>query len=228
MTRSLVNAIRNIFSNSPPVRQARAAFHIARSLYRKNFARKETEIPDDVKTYARITATAYNNHNDRPEVIDGYEYFEPLSTDRIAVYKNDFEVVMASRGTVLSYTDVRNDLRILVGESFGPDNERVRELVQYGQIIQDTFPNHSLVVVGHSLGATLANTVSDMLNARGYLFNIGSSPYQSRTPCRLCKYWVIDSDPISLSALSIVRNKQIYILEKQKPNLSSHTIHQFT
>lgn len=224
----LGSAIRNLIFDSPPVRQLSAAFHIMRTLWRRNFVKKETEIPFHVQTYARMCEASYQHPDDRSRNIDGNDYLHGLSSERVAVYLSDTEIILAIRGTVVSLSDLRNDVQILTGRNFTDDNPRIRDLIETARILDSHYGEQQLVLTGHSLGATIANTVADELKARAYMFNPGSSPYGSRVPCRLCHYWVVNTDAISISALSLVHNKQIYLIEKQKPDLSSHTIQQFT
>lgn len=224
----LGSAIISLISNSPPVRQLSAAFHIMRTLWRRNFVKKEDNVPFHVQTYARMCEAAYKYPDDRPRDIDGYTYLHGLSSERLCIYLSDTELVLAVRGTVVSVSDVRNDVQILTGRNFTDDNPRIRDLIETAKILTGHYVDKQLVLTGHSLGATIANTVADELKARAYMFNIGASPYGSRIPCRLCHYWVVNTDAISISALSLVHNKQIYLIEKQKPDLSSHTIRQFT
>eukprot|EP00965_Chrysotila_dentata_P075732 2502298-Pleurochrysis_carterae.AAC.1 len=86
------------------------------------------------------------------------------------------EIVLALRGTSpLNAEDLTLDARILAGSSL-ENTYRYSEARDVVRALRTQYPEASLSVVGHSLGATLARTLSENEGVRAYAFNEGSSP----------------------------------------------------
>tara|TARA_B110000211_G_C14063377_1_gene546612 strand:+ start:195 stop:851 length:657 start_codon:yes stop_codon:yes gene_type:complete len=118
---------------------------------------------------AKLTAVAYSNNR---MSFNGYKYIEEFSTAETAVYQKNDTVYISFRGTS-NLKDVVTDVKLIKGE------ERTTNRFQKSYKLAQDFKakGFKVVVVGHSMGATIGFTIGERdPTIEVYGFNIGSTP----------------------------------------------------
>ena len=134
--------------------------------------------PLDKKTAAKLAELAYEtSHDRRREVADrlGYTYDKGFSTDEAQVYlhRAGGRPVIAFRGTVPTrLDDLRADADVLKGSY---DHRRFREGREKARAVRGAY-GQVPVLVGHSLGGTIADHVARNEGMDAVVFNPGVSP----------------------------------------------------
>lgn len=128
-----------------------------------------------VQENAELANLAYTNPEERPDMMGGFKKVEPLSDDRIAVYKDDTskKINVGFRGTA-NATDIGTDITAVIGGSRGtnPYFQRAEGVIE--QLKKDN-PDYSITVAGHSLGGTVAKYVAERNpDIRAFGYNTGS------------------------------------------------------
>jgi hypothetical protein len=109
-----------------------------------------------VKHLNQLLNESYKNKNKTSDRIDNYELDKDLSTDKTKIYKDTQtgDIKMVNRGTS-DIKDVITDAGLL----FGYKNKRYNEGRQILQQIKQKYPDKSIDVIGHSLGASVAEDI---------------------------------------------------------------------
>ena len=109
-----------------------------------------------VKHLNRLLNESYKNKKNTSERVDNYELDKDLSTDKTKIYKDTLtgDIKMVNRGTS-DIKDVITDAGLL----FGYKNNRYNEGRQILQQIKQKYPDKSIDVIGHSLGASVAEDI---------------------------------------------------------------------
>jgi len=99
-----------------------------------------------------ITAS-YMKKNKRPQNIGAFGYYEPGSTDTVAVYANQREmrVVIVYRGTEGTISDWANNWSYAVGQY--KKTERFKEAERVTNKVKELFKFYKITTIGHSQGA---------------------------------------------------------------------------
>ena len=145
--------------------------------------------------------------------------------------KKSKNVICAVRGTnPRNVSDLVEDAIITVGSQ---DSERLREIEGIVEKVVKKYGKDNITITGHSLGAHLATTISDDLDIKAVVFNVGSSPLDSRgfRSSEKIKHYTTNRpftgeiDPLSIS--SVLKDSYDTIRVKRKPNVPIHSIDNF-
>jgi hypothetical protein len=146
--------------------------------------------------------------------------------------KKSKNVICAVRGTNFKKVDdLIEDAIITVGSQ---NSERLREIEALVEKVVKKYGKNNITLTGHSLGAHLATTISDNLDVKAVVFNVGSSPLDSRgfrSSDKITQYTTNNPlrgiiDPLSIS--STLKDSYKTIKVKRKPNVPIHSIDNFT
>ena len=206
-----------------PVTRARAAYNLIKLAYKYNTVKRKKTIPDDIKTIAHFAAAAYEPS--RPTNLYGFELDQEISTDEIAVYVSNDQVIISFRGTDNKTDIIVSDLQIAFSALNKNSSRVVSALKLTGEVVKK-YPNYDYLLTGHSLGASIADLVGTITNIKTISFNIGAG-IGIRSDCRTCTHHVIAGDPISNSVIGNLRGANIVVYDKQNKKLNAHTIRQF-
>jgi hypothetical protein len=196
-------------------------------------------------TLARICKCSYEYENKRFTVLkellgNEFKIMSEYSNKNILTVSDDKNIIIAFRGTDLTrdktraFKDLLQDVNIAIGK-----NERVSRIQEGSIMINNILRNvekKNLLITGHSLGAFAGVNLSEKFNVRAVLFNIGSSPLDSRGVRRNITNIIHITtndlrkippviDILSISALFLFRFK--YYIVPVKKGLSTHTIDNF-
>ena len=188
--------------------------------------------PKQKDFYAKISSVAYGkSKEDRIKKIKKYDLddwdLSPRSNKDVSILINakTKEVVAGIRGTdVKNKQDLIDDGRILLGLEKTIPRAKQIEKVLY-DVKKDVGKGYDLTLTGHSLGGTIAKTISDKLKTPAVVFNRGSSPVNTNSisalwnrifkrESKVIHYSTID--PISAAA-------KLYGNEKDKINVLNKT-----
>jgi len=109
-----------------------------------------------IKHLNQLLNESYKNKKNTSERVDNYELDKDLSTDKTKIYRDTEtgDIKMVNRGTS-DIKDVITDAGLL----FGYKNNRYNEGRQILQQIKQKYPDKSIDVIGHSLGASVAEDI---------------------------------------------------------------------
>jgi hypothetical protein len=113
----------------------------------------------EVKYLNKLLNESYQSKNKTAANIDDRYYLDPeLSTDKTKVYvdKNTNDITMVNRGTS-DFKDVMTDAKML----FGYNDKRFNEPKEILGKIKQRYTDKNIDVLGHSLGAKIAETLGD-------------------------------------------------------------------
>ncbi len=113
----------------------------------------------EVKYLNKLLNESYQSKNKTAANIDDRYYLDPeLSTDKTKVYvdKNTNDITMVNRGTS-DFKDVMTDTKML----FGYNDKRFNEPKEILGKIKQKYTDKNIDVLGHSLGAKIAETLGD-------------------------------------------------------------------
>jgi hypothetical protein len=112
-----------------------------------------------VSAMNKLLNESYQSKNKTAANIDDRYYLDPeLSTDKTKVYidKNTNNITMVNRGTS-DFKDVMTDAKML----FGYNDKRFNEPKEILGKIKQKYTDKNIDVLGHSLGAKIAETLGD-------------------------------------------------------------------
>jgi hypothetical protein len=109
-----------------------------------------------IKHLNQLLNESYKNKQNTSERVDNYELDKDLSTDKTKIYRDTEtgDIKMVNRGTS-DIKDVITDAGLL----FGYKNNRYNEGRQILQQVKQKYPDKSIDVIGHSLGASVAEDI---------------------------------------------------------------------
>ena len=112
-----------------------------------------------VKDLNKLLNESYKNKNKTSKTVDNYELDEDLSTDKTKIYRDitNGDIKMVNRGTS-DMRDVITDAKLLFGFK---NNNRYNEGRQILNKVKEKYPNKSIDVLGHSLGASVAEDIGN-------------------------------------------------------------------
>ena len=113
----------------------------------------------EVKYLNKLLNESYQSKNKTAANIDDRYYLDSeLSTDKTKVYvdKNTNDITMVNRGTS-DFKDVMTDAKML----FGYNDKRFNEPKEILGKIKQKYTDKNIDVLGHSLGAKIAETLGD-------------------------------------------------------------------
>lgn len=113
----------------------------------------------EVKYLNKLLNESYKGKNNtNANIDDRYILDNDLSTDKTKVYvdKNTNDIAMVNRGTS-DFKDVMTDAKLL----FGYNDKRFNEPKEILNKIKQKYTDKNIDVIGHSLGAKIAETLGD-------------------------------------------------------------------
>jgi hypothetical protein len=112
-----------------------------------------------VKDLNKLLNESYKSKNKTLDRVDNYELDKDLSTDKTKIYRDitTGEIKMVNRGTS-DLRDVITDAKLLFGFK---NNNRYDEGRQILQKVKEKYPDKSIDVLGHSLGASVAEDIGN-------------------------------------------------------------------
>ena len=113
----------------------------------------------EVKYLNKLLNESYKSKDKTMANIDDRYYLDPeLSTNKTKVYidKNTNDIAMVNRGTS-DFRDVMSDAKLL----FGYKDARFNEPKEILNKVKQKYADKNIDVLGHSLGATVAETLGD-------------------------------------------------------------------
>ena len=185
----------------------------------------QSQLPPDVKGYARFAQAAYKHVS----ILDGYSLDADLSTDQFKIYTQGSSVIFAIRGS--STEAMVNDFVINDGYGIllGNEHRQLRQARSKFAQIQAKYPNSSKIVTGHSLGAATSAVISYENQIPGYCYNPGSSPFgdilDSAFASPNVKVAVVQGDLVSAAAIDHSRN--LFVLDGTGTPLGRHGVDNF-
>lgn len=162
-----------------------------------------------INTIAKIANESYRKKFNRKENINGYEYIESLSNDKLAVYRKNNEYILSSRGTSFDPSrrndDIAADLAILKGTEKHSQifQTRIKNIENIIRQIKSNNPDSKIELTGHSLGGQ--TSIQAMNNkfindnvTKVITFNPGTSPLSKFTgDSSKIENHIVKGDPIS-------------------------------
>jgi hypothetical protein len=113
----------------------------------------------EIKYLNKMLNQSYKSKNKTDSNIDDLYYLDnDLSTDKTKVYinKNTNEISMVNRGTS-DIKDALTDVKLF----FGYKDDRFKEGRDILNKIKEKYPNNSIDILGHSLGASVAEKIGN-------------------------------------------------------------------
>jgi hypothetical protein len=112
-----------------------------------------------VKDLNKLLNESYKSKNKTLDRVDNYELDKELSTDKTKIYKDitTGDIKMVNRGTS-DINDVITDAKLLFGFK---NNNRYNEGRQILQKVKEKYPDKSIDLLGHSLGASVAEDIGN-------------------------------------------------------------------
>jgi hypothetical protein len=89
------------------------------------------------------------------------------------------QVIVSHRGTA-GLSDVQTDIALALGSLERTD--RYKRALAFSQDVSEAYAGYSILEVGHSLGGTLADSISRRLGHQSSVYNQGSSPFHTAPP----------------------------------------------
>lgn len=211
---------------------------------RKRAPRDPNEPPSEemVKKLARLSELSYVRPDKRPKEEKGWHYDSGLSTPEVAVYFDNDDVVVASRGTEVNQgvksalKDLANDFDIATGNRFGIGglNDRIKSDRDIYERAKRWYPNKNLITTGHSLGGRISKSLAKRAGGTSVTFNAGQGLpsaldvecWFNKDGCGQIHNYRIKTDPLSLlGEFNIGAGKSRGIFDASAGN--PHTIQNF-
>lgn len=121
---------------------------------------------------AQINASVYSNYQIDPRFNEARHFAAHDATTR--------HTIIGHRGTA-DLADVQTDIGLAAGRL--RQTQRFTDAYNFSTDVANAYgPFSPITHVGHSLGGTLADTISRQLRHQSIAFNRGSSPFESAPP----------------------------------------------
>lgn len=177
-----------------------------------------------------LAKEAYQTPQQRRRNIMGYQLDEELNTKTEAVYINNNNIIIASKGTN-DLDDIKTDIEIIktdVGdkEDFYNRTNRQRELLQMIKKTRAKYPNANIELTGHSLsGKAILEALNINRDLYGISFNPGGYFPTNKNFVNNSTIYIAGTDPLSFGYSS---SKNAFIVDKpEKPKGFNHSINYF-
>ena len=151
---------------------------LLQDIYQKVFRPKNSvsKLDKNQQLYADMAYEAYQR-SDSKDNIDGYMKDKSFSQINSIVYTNDSSVILSIRGTNPKIPeDILSDISVATGNL--KTSKRYKEIAKRFNDIKIKYPNKKYIIVGHSLGGSLAlQLLIDNPNSIDsiHIFNPGTS-----------------------------------------------------
>jgi hypothetical protein len=124
----------------------------------------------DINLYAELCEEAYTRHFIYPRITEK-EHFQ--------LYQHPFReaYILVIRGTSLHDAfDIEADLALAINNT---NTARFNEIRQWVKMLRSAYPNKELILIGHSLGGSIASVVGKEFGLESVSFNAGQPLLQS-------------------------------------------------
>ncbi len=186
---------------------------------------KQKSVDDKDKIFVQISKQSYIKPDDRKATLAGYTYLAQQSDIENAVYENsdDKKLIIAFRGSA-KLKDLKADLGIATGLLEKTSrHDSTEELVKK---LKTLFPDYSITLTGHSLGGSLAISMSSKHNIPAVVFNAGHTIGKSKHKDSDIKFYTKEGDPVSM--LGANSYKDVKFIEGSHKNvLKDHSLTNF-
>lgn len=196
--------------------------------------KKDRSHESEVAAY--LVKQTYLDLKSRPMVgVDGYNRLPKYDTDFYSVWeKPDGELLVTIRGTK-DFTDIKADLKLLVGEKGG----KLNSLDPLFDQLEKDFPGVKYDCAAHSLGTSYL--LKEFPEHRDnmdevFLFNVASSPLQSKNELQhlgnqSAQYYVNSGDLVSSGAYGNMDRETIdnnlYLGDYKYSPMAAHSVSQW-
>ena len=186
---------------------------------------KQKSVDDKDKIFVQMSKQSYIKPDDRKANLAGYTYLAQQSDIENAVYENsdDKKLIIAFRGSA-KLKDLKADLGIATGLLEKTSrHDSTEELVKK---LKTLFPDYSITLTGHSLGGSLAVSMSSKHNIPAVVFNAGHTIGKSKHKDSDIKFYTKEGDPVSM--LGANSYKDVKFIEGSHKNvLKDHSLTNF-
>jgi hypothetical protein len=184
---------------------------------------KSVDVGD--KIFVQMSKQSYIKPDERKANLEGYTYLPQQSDMENAVYENskDKKLIIAFRGSA-KLKDLKADLGIATGLLEKTSrHDSTEELVKK---LKTLFPDYSITLTGHSLGGSLAVSMSSKHNIPAVVFNAGHTIGKSKHKDSDIKFYTKEGDPVSM--LGANSYKDVKFIEGSHKNvLKDHSLDNF-
>lgn len=137
--------------------------------------------------YLYFSSLAYDTPENRQQSLDqsaslNHYVIDPYfnEAEHFAAYNvEDGSIIIGHRGTA-SLSDVQTDIGLAFGSLESTD--RYQRSFDFSRRVHEKYSSNSITQVGHSLGGTLADSISRRMDDQSVVFNRGSSPFEAHKP----------------------------------------------
>ena len=186
---------------------------------------KQKSVDDKDKIFVQMSKQSYIKPDERKANLEGYTYLPQQSDMENAVYENskDKKLIIAFRGSA-KLKDLKADLGIATGLLEKTSrHDSTEELVKK---LKTLFPDYSITLTGHSLGGSLAVSMSSKHNIPAVVFNAGHTIGKSKHKDSDIKFYTKEGDPVSM--LGANSYKDVKFIEGSHKNvLKDHSLDNF-
>ena len=126
----------------------------------------------EIQHHEKLKQLAIYSYNFNNKYLPNGYYLEGISSERngffACVLKKENEIVIVFRGTELKdKNDIKDDLKMFLSK-MPLQAQSAENLYNY---VKNEYPNHNIILVGHSLGGSLAQITAAIHNLEAVTFN---------------------------------------------------------
>jgi hypothetical protein len=196
--------------------------------------------------YSRYSDVAYGSTKERKKKmqelgISDAKYLKQHSDRHTAVFEKNGKIIVAARGTEIKrgWRDRLEDLGsdLLVGMGMQQLGTRYKNLKSQTDALAEQYGKDNIIMTGHSLGGTLADSVAKASGYEAHVFNPGSSPAQMAAGSKMGAFkqrqthdvhtYHATGDVISTSSKGSMRTRQNLHQFDKKKGIGAHSLENF-
>ena len=165
---------------------------------------KQDDVDTEDKPYVKFNKEVYEKPDNRKANLEGFTYVPSQSDNENAVYQNSKEkkLVIIFRGSA-KLKDLKADLGVAIGRLKNTSrHDNTEELVKK---MKTLYPEYSITLTGHSLGGSLAVSMSSRHNLPAVVFNAGHTIGNDHKDSDI-KFYTKEGDTVSMLGANSYKN----------------------
>ena len=185
---------------------------------------KQKEVDDNDKVYVKLNKEVYEKPDNRKANLEGLTYVASQSDKENAVYQSQKEkkIVIVFRGSA-RLKDLKADLGIATGRLHKTSrHDSTEELVKKMKAL---YPEYKIILTGHSLGGSLAISMSGRHDLPAVVFNAGHTIGKDNKESDIT-YYTKEGDPVSMLGANSYKNVKM-IEGSHKNPIKDHSLNNF-